>query len=74
MDVMEDRGYTSVGTPYKDSARSGDLLLHVSRIWTSGLLRLRTSETMNPFRHFGRTPWTVDQPITRPLSTQDSTT
>jgi len=29
---------------------------------------------MNCFRHFGRTPWTGDQPISRPLPTQDSIT
>jgi len=29
---------------------------------------------MNPFRHFGRTPWTGDQPIARPLPTEDNTT
>jgi hypothetical protein len=33
-----------------------------------------TSEITNPFTHFDRTPWTRDQPITRPLPTQDSTT
>jgi len=31
------------------------------------------SETTNPFRHFGRTPWTGDQPIARPVPTLDST-
>jgi hypothetical protein len=33
-----------------------------------------TCETLNPFRHFGRTPRMGDQPIARPLPTQDSTT
>jgi len=33
-----------------------------------------TSETMKPLRHFCRTPWTGDPPITRPVPTQDSTT
>jgi len=33
-----------------------------------------TFETTNPFHHFGRTPWTVDRPIARPVPTQDSTT
>jgi len=33
-----------------------------------------TYETMNNFRHFGRNPWTGDQPISRPLPTQESTT
>jgi len=33
-----------------------------------------TSETVNAFRHFGRTPWTGDRPIARPIPTQDSTT
>jgi len=33
-----------------------------------------TAETMNPFRHFGRTPWTGDLLIPRPVPTQDSTT
>jgi len=33
-----------------------------------------TSETMNTFRHFGRIPWTEDQPTPRPLPTQDSIT
>jgi len=33
-----------------------------------------TSETMNLFRHVGRFPWTEDQPIARPLSTQYNTT
>jgi len=33
-----------------------------------------TSETMNPFKHFGRTPWMGHQFITRPLPTEDSTT
>jgi len=28
---------------------------------------------MNPFRHFGRAPWTGDRPIARPLPTQDGT-
>jgi len=32
-----------------------------------------TSETMNSFIHFGRTPWTGDRPISRPLPTQDTT-
>jgi len=32
-----------------------------------------TSGTMNPFRHIGWTPSTGDQPIIRPLLTQDST-
>jgi hypothetical protein len=31
-------------------------------------------ESMNYIRHFGRTPWTEDRPVVRPLSTQDSTT
>jgi hypothetical protein len=26
----------------------------------------------NPFRYFGRTPWTGDRPNARPLPTQDS--
>jgi hypothetical protein len=29
-----------------------------------------TSETMNPFGHFGRTPWMGDGPISRPLNLQ----
>jgi len=29
---------------------------------------------MNPFRYFGRTTWTGEQPTARPLPTQDSTT
>jgi len=33
-----------------------------------------TSEIMNHFRHFGRSPWTHRQPIPGPLLTQDSTT
>jgi len=33
-----------------------------------------TSESMNPFRHFGRTPWTGYQPVARPVPTQNSTT
>jgi len=33
-----------------------------------------TSETMNSFRHFGRTPWSGDRPIARSLPTQDGTT
>jgi hypothetical protein len=33
-----------------------------------------TSETVNPFRHFDRIPWTGDRPITAPVPTQDSTT
>jgi hypothetical protein len=28
---------------------------------------------MNPFRHFGRTPWTGDRPVARSLPTQDNT-
>jgi len=32
------------------------------------------SETMSPFRHLGRTPWTGDRPIARPLPKLDSTT
>jgi hypothetical protein len=32
-----------------------------------------TSETMTPVRHFGRSPWTGDQPVARPIPTQDST-
>jgi len=32
------------------------------------------SETTNPFRHFGRTPWMGDRPFATPLPTQDSTT
>jgi hypothetical protein len=32
------------------------------------------SETMDPFRYFGRIPWTGDRSIARPLPTQDSTT
>jgi len=32
------------------------------------------SETMNPFKYIGRTPWTGDQPIAKPLPPQDSTT
>jgi hypothetical protein len=32
------------------------------------------SETMNPFRHFVRIPWTGDRPIARPLRTQNSIT
>jgi len=32
-----------------------------------------TSETMNPFRHFGRLPWMGDEPTARPQSTQDRT-
>jgi len=33
-----------------------------------------TYETMNPLKHFGRTPRMGDWPIARPLSIQDSTT
>jgi hypothetical protein len=33
-----------------------------------------TSGSMNPFRHFGRTPWTGDRPIAKPLPTQERTT
>jgi hypothetical protein len=33
-----------------------------------------TSETMSPFRHFVRTPWTGDRPIASLLPTQDRTT
>jgi len=33
-----------------------------------------TSETKNPFRHFGRIPWIGDQPIAGPLPIQDITT
>jgi len=33
-----------------------------------------TSESMNPFRHFGRTPWTGNSPITGPPPTQESAT
>jgi hypothetical protein len=33
-----------------------------------------TSETMNPYRHFSRTPWTGDRPIAMSLSTQYSIT
>jgi hypothetical protein len=33
-----------------------------------------TSETMNRFRYFSRTPWTGDQSVIKPLLTQDSTT
>jgi len=29
---------------------------------------------MNPFRHFGTTPWMGDRPIARPVPTQDNTT
>jgi hypothetical protein len=29
---------------------------------------------MDPFRHFGRTPWTRDEPLVRPLSSHDKTT
>jgi len=29
---------------------------------------------MQPFRYFGRTHWTGDRPIARPLPTQDGTT
>jgi hypothetical protein len=32
-----------------------------------------TSEAINPFRNFGTTPWTGDQPIAIPLPTQNST-
>jgi hypothetical protein len=32
-----------------------------------------TSETMNPFHTFGRTPWLGDQLIARPLLTQGNT-
>jgi len=41
-----------------------------------GLLRFRilTSELMNLFGHFGRTPWTGDQTDAKPLSTQKNTT
>jgi len=31
-----------------------------------------TSETMKPSRHFGRTPWMGDRPVSNPLHTQDS--
>jgi len=44
-----------------------DLYL-VSRITPCALFRFRlTSETMNLVTYFGRTPWTGDWPITRPL-------
>jgi hypothetical protein len=33
-----------------------------------------TPETMNSFKHFGRTHWTGDRPVARPLPTQDSRT
>jgi hypothetical protein len=33
-----------------------------------------TSDTMDPFRYFERTPWTGDRPIARSLPTQDCTT
>jgi hypothetical protein len=33
-----------------------------------------TSETMNPFGHFGSNPWTGDWPTSRSLPTQGSTT
>jgi hypothetical protein len=33
-----------------------------------------SSETVNPFIHVGRTPWTGDQPIARPIPKQDSIT
>jgi hypothetical protein len=29
---------------------------------------------MGAFRYFGRTPWTGDRPIARPIPTQESTT
>jgi len=32
-----------------------------------------TSETVNPFGHFGRTPWTGDRPISMSIPMQDST-
>jgi len=32
-----------------------------------------TSETMDSFKYFDGTPWTGDQPIARPLPTQDET-
>jgi hypothetical protein len=32
-----------------------------------------TSETMNPFRHLGRTLWTLDRSIAEPLTTEHST-
>jgi hypothetical protein len=39
--------------------------LYVSQIRPSGLFTVSelTSETVNPFRHFGRTTWTGDRPI-----------
>jgi len=33
-----------------------------------------TSETVDPFGHLGRVPWTGDQLIVRPLSTHDIAT
>jgi hypothetical protein len=38
-----------------------------------GLFWFITSESMNPFRHFDRTPRTGDRPLERPLPTRDST-
>jgi len=35
---------------------------------------LLISETINPFRRVGRTAWTGDRPIGRPLPSHDSTT
>jgi hypothetical protein len=46
---------------------------YVSWIGSSGLFRFRIPETMNTFIYFGRSCWTGDRPIARPLLTQDST-
>jgi len=35
---------------------------------------MHSEGTVNPFRHFGRTPWTGDRPIARSVPIQDCTT
>jgi hypothetical protein len=50
------------------------LLLHIYGLSTLACYDSKlTSETINLVRLLGGTPWTVDQPVARPLYTQEST-
>jgi len=49
-------------------------LLNVSRICLAGMFQFKINFwNWTPFRHFGRTRWTGDRLLAKPVPSQDST-
>jgi hypothetical protein len=59
---------------YQEELCSMDYLFVCGLCPSAALDSELTFETVNPFRHTGRTPWTGDRPIEKLLRTQDRIT